>query len=205
MPIYPPIIRCVMLLCFGAAGFLVAAEWQGWSLAGTSEQIAAAKANLPVAQPQHQRPWDGFWSWLSAQRDRKSEPTASTVRLVVKLSQRRVEVYDQKKLLISYPIAVGQAEWPTPTGEFKVFEKITDPVWQHPITGEEVGPGIDNPLGSRWIGFWTDDRHRIGFHGTNKDDLIGQAVSHGCVRMRDQDIRSLFDKVEVGTTVTVEP
>lgn len=44
-----------------------------------------------------------------------------------------------------------------------------------------------------------------GFHGTTNESLIGQAVSHGCVRMRNDDIRALFEKIEVGTRVIVQP
>ena len=80
-----------------------------------------------------------------------------------------------------------------------------DPVWQNPITREVVTDPAENPLGSRWIGFWTDGTHQIGFHGTNQTELIGQAVSHGCVRLRDSDVQALFEQVAVGTPVIVQP
>ncbi|WP_448572469.1 L,D-transpeptidase, partial [Trichothermofontia sp.] len=67
-----------------------------------------------------------------------------------------------------------------------------------------IPPGPDNPLGPRWIGFWTDGKNFIGFHGTPNESLIGQAVSHGCVRMRNQDIQALYAQVEMGTPVVVE-
>ncbi|MEB3118669.1 MAG: L,D-transpeptidase, partial [Limnothrix sp.] len=62
-----------------------------------------------------------------------------------------------------------------------------------------------NPLGVRWIGFWTNGDNSIGFHGTPNPELIGQAVSHGCVRMRNEDIVDLFDRVTEGMPVRVEP
>jgi lipoprotein-anchoring transpeptidase ErfK/SrfK len=85
-----------------------------------------------------------------------------------------------------------------------VIQKQQNPVWQQPITGELIPTGPDNPLGDRWISFWSDGHHQIGFHGTNKEQLIGQPVSHGCLRMRNSDIRALYEQVSVGTPVVVQ-
>ncbi len=125
--------------------------------------------------------------------------------LVIKLSDRRVYLYRGDKLAASYPVAIGKAGWETPVGNYKVMEMQRDPTWQHPWTGKLVPPGAKNPLGARWIGFWTDGKNFIGFHGTPQEKLIGQAVSHGCVRMLNQDILTLYAQVEVGTPVTVKP
>lgn len=126
------------------------------------------------------------------------------VRLVLRLRERRVYVYRENKVQASFPVAVGKGGWETPTGNFKVLQMIKDPVWEHPWTGELVPAGADNPLGSRWIGFWTDGKNVIGFHGTPNPESIGRAASHGCVRMFDKDAQALFEKVEVGTSVIVE-
>ncbi len=125
--------------------------------------------------------------------------------MVVDLSDRQVSVYRGAIAQSSYAIAVGKAGWETPAGTFQVTDKQIDPHWQHPITKRDIGPGPDNPLGSRWIGFWTDGIHVIGFHGTNQTELIGQAVSHGCIRMTNPDIEALFEQVQVGTPVIVQP
>ena len=126
------------------------------------------------------------------------------VRLVLRLRERRVYVYRQNKVQASFRVAVGKGGWETPTGNFKITHMIKDPVWEHPWTGELVPAGADNPLGSRWIGFWTDGKNVIGFHGTPNPESIGRAASHGCVRMFDKDAQALFEKVEVGTPVIVE-
>lgn len=128
-----------------------------------------------------------------------------TIRLVIHLSERRVYVYEQDQVVQSYPIAIGRAGWATPTGKFEVIQMLRNPVWEHPFTGELVPPGPDNPLGSRWIGFWTDGTNYIGFHGTPNTESVGQAASHGCIRMYDQDVTALFDLVQVGTPVEVVP
>lgn len=128
---------------------------------------------------------------------------SSSSRLVVDLSEAEVYVYWGEQRQASYPIAVGQPGWETPTGTFKVLQKQKNPVWQQPITGDLIPAGSDNPLGDRWIGFWSDQRHQIGFHGTNDETLVGQAISHGCLRMRNADIQALYEQVSVGTPVIV--
>lgn len=127
------------------------------------------------------------------------------IHLVIRLSDRRVYVYQDDQLKTSYPIAIGREGWETPTGIHKVIQKIPNPSWKHPFTGEIIPPGPKNPLGERWIGFWTDGTNYIGFHGTPNEETVGQAASHGCVRMLNQDVLALFEKVGIGTTVVVEP
>ncbi|MBE9127716.1 MULTISPECIES: L,D-transpeptidase [unclassified Coleofasciculus] len=124
-------------------------------------------------------------------------------RIVVDLDDAKVYSYWGDQLLGSYPVAVGQPGWETPTGTFNVLRKQHNPVWKQPITGDLIPTGPNNPLGDRWIGFWTDDYHQIGFHGTNNETLIGQRISHGCLRMRNTDIRALYEQVRVGTAVIV--
>jgi L,D-transpeptidase ErfK/SrfK len=125
-------------------------------------------------------------------------------RLIVDLSDRQVSLYTDGKLQATYDIAVGRAGWETPVGKFAILSKIPNPSWQHPFTGEVVTTRAENPLGSRWLGFWTDGKHQIGFHGTDQTNLLGQAVSHGCIRMRDGDIEAMFEQVAIGTMVLVQ-
>jgi len=126
-------------------------------------------------------------------------------RLVLKLSERQVYFYRDNQVQASYPVAIGRSGWETPTGSFEVIQMVSHPTWQHPFTGELIPPGSDNPLGLRWIGFAVKGENYIGFHGTPNEELIGQAVSHGCVRMRNEDVVSLFEQVKMGTPVMVEP
>ena len=128
----------------------------------------------------------------------------SETRLTIKLRERRVYVYQGDRVQASFPIAIGRRGWETPTGTFSVIQKIQDPAWEHPWTGEVIPPGPNNPLGVRWIAFWTDGKNFIGFHGTPNERLIGQAVSHGCIRMRNRDVMALYELVKVGTPVTVQ-
>lgn len=132
-------------------------------------------------------------------------PESTTVRLVLKLGERRLYIYEGSEMHSSYPVAIGRPGWETPTGSFTVMQKLENPGWTNPLTGEQMPPGVDNPLGERWIGFWTDGLNWIGFHGTPNRESIGTAASHGCVRMYNEDVRKLYERVEVGTPVTVEP
>lgn len=131
------------------------------------------------------------------------ESNEEAVRLLLNLSERRVYVYRGDSVATSYPVAVGRAGWETPTGEFEVFHQLVDPGWTNPITSEVMPPGPNNPLGDRWIAFWTDGTNSIGFHGTPNRESVGRAASHGCIRMYNEDIRELYSMVEVGTPVTV--
>ncbi len=129
-----------------------------------------------------------------------------TPRLVISLSSRRVTLYSGKTQIKSYPIAVGREGWETPTGEFKVMDMQQNPIWINPFTGKSIPSGDPkNPLGAYWIGFWTDGNNWIGFHGTPESSSVGQAASHGCVRMYNQDIEALFQEVSLGTSVRVVP
>jgi lipoprotein-anchoring transpeptidase ErfK/SrfK len=130
-------------------------------------------------------------------------PTAELVTLTLKLKEKKVYVYKDGKVVANYPVAIGKKGWETPTGEWYVMEKITNPGWTSFKNGSVISPGKKNPLGERWIGFWTDGKDVIGFHGTPDTSSVGKAVSHGCVRMFDKDVKALFPMVKVGTTVKV--
>lgn len=134
-----------------------------------------------------------------------SMPVATNRQIIVDLSDRQVALYRDSQLQMIFPIAIGRAGWETPVGEFEVIEKQVNPTWQNPLTDEIVEPGPSNPLGIRWISFWSDGKNQLGFHGTNQTELIGQAVSHGCIRMRNEDIERLYDEIALGTPVTIQP
>lgn len=124
--------------------------------------------------------------------------------LIVDLSDRRLYWYIGQQLHRSYPIAIGQEGWETPLGIFHVLYKRENPSWRHPILRDTViPPGPDNPLGAAWIGFFVNGQQHIGFHGTPQEELLGQAVSHGCIRMRNPDILELYQAVELGWVVRV--
>ncbi|MGP1387753.1 MAG: L,D-transpeptidase family protein [Thainema sp.] len=136
--------------------------------------------------------------------DQLPDPIAK-IELVIRLRDRKVYVYERDQVKATFPIAIGRSGWETPTGEHQVLQMIKDPSWQNPFNGTVIPAGPDNPLGTRWIGFWTDGQNYIGFHGTPNENSVGTAASHGCIRMYNRDVVQLFEMVEVGTVVRVEP
>lgn len=142
---------------------------------------------------------------LPSQTLTTDDPAISqALRLEIRLSQRQVMVYRGSHRIKGYPIAVGRPGWETPTGDFKVMEMVKDPAWVHPFKGVRIAGGDpENPLGRRWIGFWTDGKNWIGFHGTPNPQSVGKASSHGCIRMHNKDVEELFQKVSLGTVVRV--
>jgi lipoprotein-anchoring transpeptidase ErfK/SrfK len=72
-----------------------------------------------------------------------------------------------------------------------------------PYAGGLAG-GLDNPLGARALYLYRDGRDTyFRLHGTNEPDSIGHAVSSGCIRLFNHDIVDLYERVPVGTQVTV--
>ncbi|ODH02655.1 hypothetical protein A4S05_23285 [Nostoc sp. KVJ20] len=179
----------------------------------TIKKNIAKATDLPtktqvVAQTARQNPvadsWPkALWSKASAQQVASNSLADAKKQVVVDLSDRRTYVYAGDEVIASYPIAIGKKGWETPTGSFQIIHMRHYPIWRHPITGKVFEAGTDSPLGDRWIGFWTDGRNEIGFHGTPEIDLVGTAVSHGCLRMRNSDVRLLYDQVSLGTAVVV--
>jgi lipoprotein-anchoring transpeptidase ErfK/SrfK len=211
--------RIVMLLCFGTAILCLAFRGRmttSKTLEGrsqTSRNAVAIGAGIPKTirnEPVNtgnntgNNPLKSLLDQsLPGQKSPKSQ-TDNQTQLVVNLSDRRVYVYRQAQVIASYPIGVGKKGWETPTGSFQILNKQEYPIWRHPITGQVFRAGTDSPLGDRWIGFWTDGRNQIGFHGTPQEELVGTSISHGCLRMRNPDIRLLYKQVKMGTPVEVK-
>lgn len=189
--------RSFVLLCLSGTMTLLYAQH---ATASVPNRGNTSKANPEINLPPRKTPPE----YLRFE-ELFPESSSYSSRLVIKLSDRRVYVYKGDRMQASYPIAVGKSGWETPKGHFKVLQMQQNPAWQHPWNGKIIPPGPDNPLGARWIGFWTDGHNFIGFHGTPNEELVGQAVSHGCIRMRNKDVLALYEQVKIGTPVSVEP
>ena len=95
----------------------------------------------------------------------------------------------------------------TPVGQYSVISKVIDPGWENPYLPKgkvRLAPGDDNPLGTRWIGFYRKGAGEYGMHGTDNPNSVGKFSSHGCVRMKVKDAEALFDMVDLGTPVVVQ-
>jgi lipoprotein-anchoring transpeptidase ErfK/SrfK len=119
----------------------------------------------------------------------------------------KLRLYKGLKFKKAYGVAVGQPAYPTPSGTFHITNKQVDPVWSvpnSPWAGELQGTTVDggsaaNPLKARWMGI----ANGVGIHGTGEDYSIGSAASHGCLRMHVADVKDLYPRVPVGTTVLI--
>lgn len=144
-------------------------------------------------------------------------PDAPHSGVVVNLAALRLYYFPPVKpgepqTVITHPIGIGQIGWSTPVGNTKIVRKKADPTWyppasvrkEHAEEGEvlpaKIGPGPDNPLGKY---AFTLDWPSYLIHGTNQPYGVGLRASHGCIRLYPEDIAQLFDKIPVGTKVTV--
>ena len=111
-----------------------------------------------------------------------------SIYIKVDLWSNELLVIENNEVIKRYPIAPGTEVSPTPIGIFTVTEK-----------SKSWGGGF----GTRWLGLsvpWG----RYGIHGTNKPKLIGENVSSGCIRMRNEDVEALFELIPEGAIVHIE-
>lgn len=142
---------------------------------------------------------------LSPALPKVTESTIGKAILVV-LGERRVLLYNNRAVQVMYRCAIGQAQYPTPTGLFRIVAKAANPAWHNPGSDwarsmpSYIPPGPTNPLGLRALYL---NAPGIRIHGTYKIGSIGTAASHGCVRMANTDIVRFFPLVPVGTPVYI--
>jgi lipoprotein-anchoring transpeptidase ErfK/SrfK len=130
--------------------------------------------------------------------------------VVINLAEMRLYYFPPRSrgVIETFPVGIGDEGWDTPTGTYRIVEKIVNPAWHVPLSirsqkpelPEVVPPGPDNPLGSHAL------RLSIGtvlIHGTDRPFGIGRRVSHGCIHLYPEDIAELFRKVRIGTRVTI--
>jgi lipoprotein-anchoring transpeptidase ErfK/SrfK len=126
--------------------------------------------------------------------------------IVISTTSNTLTLYDHEKLVKRFDVATGTGGYPTPLGTFKIVDKQEFPTWYNPHDAwsanmpETIGPGPDNPLGTRAMALNADG---ILIHGTPEDSSIGTNASHGCIRMHISDAEQLFTMVDVGTPVLI--
>lgn len=117
----------------------------------------------------------------------QAEETTHT-KILVNLWEHKLSLIKDGKTVEQFPVGPGTDKTPSPVGQFKVVKKQKN--W---------GSGF----GTRWMGLsvpWG----KYGIHGTNRPYMIGQSVSHGCVRMHNKDVEKLYPQVPVGTPVIID-
>jgi lipoprotein-anchoring transpeptidase ErfK/SrfK len=135
------------------------------------------------------------------------DPRYAPGSIVISTEERRLFYVTQRGEAIQYAVGVGRPgfEW---TGTRTVTMKREWPDWRPPAQMLKRRPdlprymsgGPDNPLGARAM-YLGGSLYRI--HGSNEPETIGQAVSSGCIRMTNEDVVDLYNRVKVGTRVVV--
>jgi lipoprotein-anchoring transpeptidase ErfK/SrfK len=132
-------------------------------------------------------------------RPKAPEFAKATARWVlVSIPDRKLALFENGKVVRIYRVAVGKSSTPSPVGEFKIVNLVSNPTYYH--KGRAAAAGQDNPVGTRWMGL---SAKGYGIHGTNQPNSIGKAASSGCIRMGKQDIEELFAMVDAGDTVEI--
>lgn len=131
--------------------------------------------------------------------------------IVVSTKERTLYLVVGEGQAIRYPVAVGRKgkQW---QGETRIERKYVEPAWSPPEEIKRDNPKLpdviaggtpENPMGARAMTLTGGGQYAI--HGTNKPKSIGTFASYGCVRMLNEDIIDLYERVRVGTTVVMLP
>jgi lipoprotein-anchoring transpeptidase ErfK/SrfK len=118
--------------------------------------------------------------------------------VLVSIPDRTLAVIEDGNVLAYFPVAVGAAVSPSPTGEFEIVNRVSNPAYYH--AGVVMAASEKNPVGTRWIGL---NLKGYGIHGTNSPGSIGRAASHGCIRLRNRDVERLFAMLRVRDLVSI--
>jgi lipoprotein-anchoring transpeptidase ErfK/SrfK len=135
---------------------------------------------------------------VSGAWDTPSHNTAAGFSLAIDLSDRRLYVMEGEEVTDSYAVAIGKPKHPTPRGTFAARRIVWNPRWVPPNErwARDKAPRAPgdprNPMGRVKI-FFSDPDYYI--HGTRDVDSLGEAESHGCVRMRNSEVIALAKRV----------
>ncbi|MBP2668039.1 MAG: ErfK/YbiS/YcfS/YnhG family protein [Deltaproteobacteria bacterium] len=167
------------------------------------EAISAANPGVDLFIPD-----PGSWILLPTEWILPDTPIRTGI--VVNIAEMRLFVFshDRPQTVTTFPIGIGDEGKETPVGTFTVIEKIRDPAWyvpesirkERPDLPAVVPPGPDNPMGSHALRL---SKRTVLIHGTNRPWGIGARVSHGCIRLYQEDIALLFGMIRRGTRVSI--
>ncbi len=133
-------------------------------------------------------------------------PTAPRKGLLINVPEMRLYDYTRGGEPALYAIAIGDEMDPSLIGEFRLGAKRRYPAWtvpasirlEKPELPAVVPAGPDNPLGDHWM---TIGNTSYGIHGTNNPWSIGRTATHGCIRLYDDQLAGLYDRVPSGTPI----
>lgn len=120
--------------------------------------------------------------------------------ILINKATNRLTLYDNNQAVKTFPVATGKNPRLTPEGNFTIVNKLVNPYY---VKKGIPGGSPRNPLGPRWLGLSCGGGGEYGIHGNNDPSSIGKYVSAGCIRLKNEDIIWLFDRVPVGTPVKI--
>lgn len=138
---------------------------------------------------------NGATGWVRA---RDVELGTVRARIVVDLSDRRVTLFRRGRPVFVTRAAIGSPATPTPTGAFYVNQRLIPSDASGPFGPGAIGISAFSDVLTGWA-----QGGPIAIHGTNRPDLIGRAVSNGCVRVENRALRRLWRDALAGTPVVV--
>ncbi|MGW8825726.1 L,D-transpeptidase [Paenibacillus lautus] len=106
-------------------------------------------------------------------------------RIIVDLSDFQLHLLDGNIVVRTFPVAIGKMATQSPPGNYTIVNK-------------QPNPG--GPFGAYWLGL---SKPHYGIHGTNDPSSIGRSVSHGCIRMYNEDVVELASLVPIHTRVAI--
>jgi len=139
---------------------------------------------------------NGTQGWV---REGRVSLYTTSAKIVIDLSERRLRVYRRGQLVGDFPVAVGRPGLETPTGFFYVNQKLRPPDPGGPYGVVALGISAFQPKLAHW-----PQGGPVAIHGTNQPELIGKAVSHGCVRMYNRDVKKVDRLVPAGSPVVIQ-
>jgi len=119
-------------------------------------------------------------------------------KVLIDKSQNVLTLLSDNDIIKVYRVSTGENN-STPVGNFKIVNKIVDPVW---YTEKAIVPAEspENVLGSRWMGF---NLPGYGIHGTTSPEKIGQQATQGCIRMLNAEVEEIYKIIPAGTEITI--
>jgi lipoprotein-anchoring transpeptidase ErfK/SrfK len=131
-------------------------------------------------------------------RDGQMALYTTTAKIVIDLSERKLAVYRKGELVHTFSVAVGRPSLSTPTGHFYLTQKLRPPDPNGAYGPLQLGTSAFQPKLNDW-----PDGGQIGIHGTNEPWLIGKAISHGCVRMKNAAVQEVSRLVPTGSPIDI--
>lgn len=127
--------------------------------------------------------------------------------VAISRSRRELRLFVDRRLAKTYRVGIGAVGFDTPAGEYEIESKAANPAWYVPdsdwagdLAGKVIaGNDPSNPIKARWLGFYDG----AGIHGTADAASVGNAASHGCIRMLIPEVIDLYDRVPLHTPLYI--